>query len=122
MIYHAMAADDWLAAPDRPYAPSSLRDEGFVHCSPDEPTALAVVSSLFRDVEGPLLALVIDEDALDAPVRWETADGRPAAEARGATLFPHVYGEINRDAVTRVMEIERDEEGHATRLTPGSGH
>ncbi|MBB1243994.1 DUF952 domain-containing protein [Streptomyces durbertensis] len=118
MIYHVVAQDDWLAVPDRPYAPSSLREEGFVHCSPDERTALAIASTLFRDAAGPLLALVIDESGLGAPVRWETGDGRPPAEAGGRPLFPHVYGEINREAVTRVTEVERDAEGRATRLIP----
>jgi hypothetical protein len=34
MIFHVVALDGWLAIPDRPYAPASLAEEGFVRCSP----------------------------------------------------------------------------------------
>src|SRR4051794_21851098 len=50
VIYHVVALDDWLAFPDRPYAPASLSEEGFVHCSPDEAVTLAVASAFYRDV------------------------------------------------------------------------
>src|SRR5262249_5183364 len=48
MIYHVVPLDDWLALPDRPYSPASLADDGFVHCSPDEATTLAVASVFTR--------------------------------------------------------------------------
>ncbi|MCQ4085068.1 DUF952 domain-containing protein [Streptomyces sp. RB6PN25] len=121
MIYHVVPLDDWLRVPDRPYAPPTLAEDGFVHCSPDESTALAVADALFRDAVGPLMVLLIDEEALDTPVRWEPAD--PAASrslggaAASAGLFPHVYGRINRNAVAGMLEVERDEEGHAVRLS-----
>jgi hypothetical protein len=50
MIFHVVAPDDWLAFPDRPYAPTSLSEEGFVHCSPDEPVTLVVASAFYRDI------------------------------------------------------------------------
>ncbi|MYS09909.1 DUF952 domain-containing protein [Streptomyces sp. SID6041] len=108
MLLHVVPLADWSAAPDAPYAPPSLAAEGFVHCSPDEAAALLIADSHYRDVPGPLLVLVIDEGRLAAEVR---------REGSGATLFPHVYGPIEREAVTGVLEVRRDAEGRARELT-----
>jgi uncharacterized protein (DUF952 family) len=116
MIFHVVALDDWLAFPDRPYAPASLSKEGFVHCSPDEPVTLAVASAFYHDVPGRLMVLLIDEHKLDVPVRWETASPAPPPRVAPDTLFPHVYGRINRDAVQRMMEVQRDTDGRAAAL------
>jgi uncharacterized protein (DUF952 family) len=116
MIYHVVPLDDWLAVPDRPYSPASLSDEGFVHCSPDEETTLAVARAFYRGTPGPLMVLLIDEHKLDVMVRWESADPAPPPGVAPGTLFPHVFGRINRDAVEGMMEIQRDEEGNATGL------
>ncbi|MEU7167851.1 DUF952 domain-containing protein [Streptomyces morookaense] len=116
MIYHVVPLDDWLALPDRPYSPASLADDGFVHCSPDEATTLAVASAFYRETPGPLMALLIDEHKLDVMVRWEPADPAPPPGVAPGTRFPHVYGRITRDAVEGMMEIQRDETGTATGL------
>ncbi|MFF3213067.1 DUF952 domain-containing protein [Streptomyces sp. NPDC002886] len=116
MIYHVVTLDDWLAAPDRPYSPASLPSDGFVHCSPDEDTTLAVATAFYQAAPGPLMALLIDEQKLDVVVRWEAADPAPPPGVAPDTLFPHVFGRINREAVDGMMEIARDEEGHATGL------
>ncbi|GAA3070192.1 DUF952 domain-containing protein [Streptomyces olivoverticillatus] len=116
MIFHVVPLDDWLAVPDRPYSPASLAEEGFVHCSPDEATTLAVATAFYREVPGPLMALLVDEHKLDVLVRWESADPAPPPGVAPGTLFPHVYGRITRDAVDGMMEIQRDETGRATGL------
>lgn len=108
MLFHVVPVDEWTADVDRPYAPASLATEGFVHCSPDEPAALAIADGLYRDVPD-LLVLRIDESRLGAEIRWEgSAD----------MLFPHVYGPIERAAVTGVLAVRRDMDGHARELTP----
>ncbi|WP_329277241.1 DUF952 domain-containing protein [Streptomyces sp. NBC_00691] len=109
MLLHVVPLADWSAAPDAPYAPASLATEGFVHCSPDEAAALLIADARYRDVPGPLLVLVIDEARLAGEVRWEGS---------GGTLFPHVYGPIERDAVTSVLEVRRDTDGRARELSP----
>jgi uncharacterized protein (DUF952 family) len=116
MIFHVVPLDDWLAVPDLPYAPPGLANGGFIHCSPDEITCLAVADTLFRDTAGPLMVLLIDERALDVPVRWEPADPAPPPGTGRRVLFPHVYGHIKRTAVAGMMEVERDEQGRAVRL------
>ncbi|MFC8274716.1 DUF952 domain-containing protein [Streptomyces sp. NPDC057271] len=109
MLLHVVPLDEWSADPDRPYAPPSLSSEGFVHCSPDETAALTVADAHYRDVYGPLLVLFIDETLLNAEVRWEGSED---------VLFPHVYGPVDRAAVTAVHEVRRDSDGRARELTP----
>ncbi|MFE7412821.1 DUF952 domain-containing protein [Streptomyces laurentii] len=111
MLLHLVLLDDWSADPDRPYAPPSLADEGFTHCSPDEPMILANADRYFRDAPGALLVLVLDEARLRSEVRWE--------ESRGV-LFPHVHGPVDRDAVTAVLEVRRDADGRARELVSRS--
>ncbi len=116
MIFHVVPLDDWLRSPDRPYAPPGLAADGFVHCSPDEGTALVVADTFYRDVVGPLMVLLIDEHALDAPVRWEPPEPTPPPGVAPGVLFPHVYGRVNRTAVAGMLEVCRDADGHAESL------
>ncbi|GGX22863.1 DUF952 domain-containing protein [Streptomyces chryseus] len=116
MIYHVVPVDDWTAFPDRPYVPASLAEDGFVHCSPDEVTTLAVVNAFCRSAPRPLLVLCIDEARLTARVEREEAAPAPPAGVAEGTAFPHVFGPVNRDAVERVLEIRWDEDGRASGL------
>ncbi|MFE3323586.1 DUF952 domain-containing protein [Streptomyces sp. NPDC059176] len=118
MIIHVAPLDDWLAIPERPYAPASLAAEGFVHCSPDERTTLAVVNAFYRETTGPLMALLIDEGKLLAPVRREPAGSVPPPGVAPGTLFPHVYGPIDRSAVVGMLEVQRDGSGQAVGFAP----
>ncbi|MGW0365615.1 DUF952 domain-containing protein [Streptomyces sp. NPDC002990] len=98
MIFHIVPLADWTAAPHLPYAPPSLGSEGFVHCSADRATALAIADAHYRDEPGTLLAVELDEGALSPEVRREAASGG---------RYPHVHGPLNRDAVSRVWEVVR---------------
>ncbi|MEU9520015.1 DUF952 domain-containing protein [Streptomyces sp. NPDC048224] len=117
MIYHVVPLADWDADPGRPYVPASLTKDGFVHCSPDEETTLAVVNAFYRDAPRPLVALVLDEDRLTARCVWEPADPAPPPGVADGTLFPHVFGPVDRTAVRRVLEVRWDDEGRATGLS-----
>jgi uncharacterized protein (DUF952 family) len=121
MIYHSTPLTDWNAAPDGPYAPASLAEEGFVHCSLDESTTLAVVNAFYRDAPRPLLVLALDEARLTARVEWEAADPAPPPGVAEDTLFPHVYGPLDRDAVDHVLEVRWDEQGRAVGLVDTNG-
>jgi uncharacterized protein (DUF952 family) len=116
MIYHVVSPAEWDADPGRPYAPASLADEGFVHCSPDEATTLAVVEAFYRNASRPLLVLVLDEGRLGAECVWEAAAPAPPPGVAGDVLFPHVFGPLDRDAVVRILEVEWDGEGRPTGL------
>ncbi|MET9802714.1 DUF952 domain-containing protein [Streptomyces sp. NPDC006368] len=106
MLFHVVPLADWSADPGRPYAPASLDSEGFVHCSADEAAALAVADAHYRGTAGPLLVLCVDETRLGGvEVRWEGP-------------YPHLYGPVDRAAVTEVREVRRDADGRATGLVP----
>ncbi|MEU3316169.1 DUF952 domain-containing protein [Streptomyces sp. NPDC048387] len=109
MIFHIVPLADWSAAPALPYAPASLASEGFVHCSADPATVLAIAGSHYREVPGPLLAVELDETALTAEVRRAGGPDDP---------YPHVHGALNRDAVVRVWEVVRTPGGGPAELTP----
>lgn len=108
MLYHAASLEAWLTDPDQPYSSHTLRTDGSVHCSVSEDALLAAMAHITK--KGPLLALVIDEARLDAPVTWETG--------AGATPVAHIRGPVNRDAVVARREIEVDGDGRATGLAP----
>ncbi|GAA4799096.1 DUF952 domain-containing protein [Streptomyces ziwulingensis] len=116
MIYHAVTSVEWNARPDRPYAPASLPDDGFVHCSPDEETTLAVIDAFYRTAPRPLLVLVLDEKRLTARVEWEAAVPAAPPGVAADTLFPHVFGPLDRDAVERVLTVRWDADGRAAGL------
>ncbi|MER5306787.1 DUF952 domain-containing protein [Streptomyces sp. NPDC002773] len=117
MIYHVVTSGEWNARPDAPYAPASLAEEGFVHCTPDVRTTLAVVDAYYRSAPKPLLALLIAEDRLTSRLEFEAAASTPPPGVDEDVLFPHVFGPVDRDAVTEVLEIEWDEDGRAAGLT-----
>ncbi|MFJ4617615.1 DUF952 domain-containing protein [Streptomyces sp. NPDC088812] len=116
MIYHVVPKDEWEANAGEPYAPASLAEDGFVHCSPDEETTLAVVNLFYRAAPRPLLAVLLDEDRLTARCAWEAPDPVPPPGVAEGVLFPHVFGPLDREAVTRVREVRWDGEGYATGL------
>lgn len=84
------------------YRPDSLEREGFVHCS--KPGQIVAVADAVHAGEDDLVLLVLDEDLIDAPVRYEVPEG-------GESAFPHVYGPIDADWVVDVVDFPRDETG-----------
>lgn len=104
-LLHLVPASDWTAEPDHPYAPASLEAEGFVHCSPDVATTLAVATAFYSDAPRPLLVLHLDESRLRAPVVREAAVPVPPPGVGDDVLFPHVRGPLDRDAVVRVQQV-----------------
>ncbi len=105
MLFHLVPLADWAADPASPYRPPSLAAEGFVHCSADEASALAVADARYRHVPGELLVLSVDEARLSAPVRW-------------AGPYPHVHGPVERSAVTGVRRVRRGPAGEVLGLDP----
>ncbi|MFI2612102.1 DUF952 domain-containing protein [Kitasatospora sp. NPDC018619] len=120
MILHLAPLDDWLADPGRPYATASLLTDGFIHCSADERTALAVANAFFTDTPDPLMVLLIEESLVEPMVKWEAAHGAPPPGATPGVLFPHIYGRLNRTAVVGLQKVERGPDGRWASLSPWS--
>ncbi|MDE2776180.1 MAG: DUF952 domain-containing protein [Chloroflexota bacterium] len=115
MIYHLTDRAAWDDARARgEYSAASLVSEGFIHCSTRD-QLLAVANDFYRG-EADLLALCIDENRLRAELRWEApSHPNPLSDSgvSGSSLFPHLYGVLNLDAVVEVYELSERETGYA---------
>lgn len=113
MIYHITTQEEWDSAQAKgQYAASSLQSEGFIHCSTAK-QVVEVANAFYRDVPN-LILLCIDESELELTVKWEAPahpEGHDPETIDEAQLFPHVYGTINLDAVTKVVDIPKNVDG-----------
>ena len=101
IAYHLVPAAAWDAAPaDRPFHSASLDKEGFVHLTHRMADLVDVANGLNRDETGPHLVLTIALDVLNVPWRYD-----------GDERYPHVYGQLDRAAITDVRPISRDATG-----------
>jgi uncharacterized protein (DUF952 family) len=87
----------------------------FIHCTADAKVLLTVANSFYRTNPADFVVLVVDTDRLAAKVKWEPPEPPPPPDSPMATLlFPHVFGDINREAVTAVRLTVRDVNGDFT--------
>lgn len=87
---------------DEPYTCESLATEGFIHCTGGQEKLIWVANHFYHDVADNFVILCIDEHLLQAELKWEEADEHS---------FPHLYGALNCDAVTQVIEFPRAADG-----------
>jgi uncharacterized protein (DUF952 family) len=97
VLLHLTTREDWEAAQAAGvYEPPSLAKEGYVHLSaPNQ--VLDTAARHFPGVGG-LVLLTIAAERLRAPLRYETV-------AERGEMFPHLYGPLNLDAVTAVVDF-----------------
>jgi uncharacterized protein (DUF952 family)/GNAT superfamily N-acetyltransferase len=89
------------------YWPAGFAADGFVHCSGTPEIVLAVARAYYASVAEPLLVLRIEPPRLTSRLLFEPgAPPVPPGIAQG-TLFPHVYGPIDRAAISGVGALER---------------
>jgi uncharacterized protein (DUF952 family) len=102
-IFHITTRDGWKRAEvEGIYRAESLAAEGFIHCSTRE-QVVRTANRFFRGHTG-LVLLSIDTERVAAEIRYENSEG-------DGQMFPHIYGELNIDAVKRALEFEPDREG-----------
>lgn len=111
-LLHLLPLSAYLADPTAPIGSPSLADEGFVHCSPDLHTTLAVANTLHRGTDEPMVVLELDAAKLSAPIHWEAAAPSPPAGVPADVLFPHVYGPLDRTAVIGLHYARRSVSGN----------
>lgn len=104
IIYHFVEKEYFEKFRDKSeYFPAGFADEGFIHCTREPENVLKVADFMMGDTESDLLLLAIDEDLVKAEIKYE----RAVTE----TLFPHIYGGLNMDAVVKVFPFMKDETG-----------
>ncbi|MEO7305913.1 MAG: DUF952 domain-containing protein [Ferruginibacter sp.] len=97
MIYHVVTATDWQKAVQQGfYEATSVALEGFIHTSKAE--QVQGVLERYYAGQSDLLLLHIDETKLTSPLQYELA---PSVNE----MFPHIYGPLNIDAVTKVENV-----------------
>ncbi|SMF83024.1 Uncharacterized conserved protein, DUF952 family [Paenibacillus uliginis N3/975] len=106
MIMHILSYPAWRQTlQDGEYAPASLEKEGFIHCSkPDQ--VVDVANSIYKGQTG-LFLMFIDEEKVESNIVYEDL-------YELGKLFPHIYGPLNLDAVTQIVEFIPDEDGNFT--------
>ena len=96
-IYKICPASAWREAERQGAYRGSADDlrDGYIHLS----TASQVPGTAAKYFEGQkgLFLIAVDADALGDALQWEPA--------RGGELFPHLYGELEFDAVISVTDL-----------------
>jgi len=108
LIYHVCDGDAWQAARDGDTytgSPDDLRD-GYMHFSTYSQVRTSV--ALHRAGQAGLIILVVVAAKLGPALKWEAS--------RGGQLFPHLYGELPKDAVVEEIDLPLGEDG--THLFP----
>ena len=111
MICHITTRDAWEAVQaGGDFRSPEFEEHGFIHCSTPEQVVL-VANAFFRGQSG-LVMLMIDPARLKSPVRWEPphSTGRLPGFMHGS-VYPHVYGSINVDAVARIVPLVPSDTG-----------
>ena len=97
LIYHITTKDEWeIAVQKGYYAAPGLENEGFIHCC--EAEQVNGVLERYYVGKKDLVKLVIDSKKLIPKLKYELA---PSVNEH----FPHVFGQINLDAVLHVETI-----------------
>lgn len=100
-LVHLVASDE-LDRGATHLRPASLSEQGFVHLS--RPDQIAWVAGQRFAGRTDLVLLVIDADALDAPLLWEDTEG-------AGQDFPHLYGPLPMAAVRDVRPYRPGPDG-----------
>ena len=115
VIYHLAPASELRAGwQGDAYAPSRLPEDGFVHCAGTPEVTLSVAGDYFADLGEPLFVLEIDAARLSAPLRFEAPAPLPGggrSHLDQADRFPHVYGPIDRAAISGAAQLGRSSAG-----------
>ena len=106
-IFHITSREQWAeAAQTGSYRADSLGSEGFIHCS--TPDQVVKVANAYYPGQTGLVLLCVDADSLRSEVRYEDASG---VQFGPGEQFPHVYGQVNVDAVVKVIAWEPGPDG-----------
>lgn len=105
-IYHLTTRQAW-GMKSNSYTHASLESEGFIHCSTLHQLT-NVANTYYQDVSE-VFVLVINLTKLNSEVRWEIPHHPGGSDTELIhLLYPHIYGEINTDAVIEIVDMTRD--------------
>ncbi len=109
IIYHLVTASELRAQLSaNSYLPVRLAQDGFVHCAGSESMTLAVARDYFTSCAEDVMMLRIATAHLTSRVLFEAPApiaGGGREHLAGGQLFPHVYGPIDRAAISGVAVL-----------------
>jgi uncharacterized protein (DUF952 family) len=100
LTYHLVAVADYDPTAAE-YLPAPFADEGFIHTTRTPALLAEVANRYYRNDPRPYLLLTIDLDRLAVPWRYDAA----------GEDYPHLYGPLNRSAVTTIAPMSRAADG-----------
>lgn len=100
-IYLLMTASDIEAAKQQgSWVSASFATEGFIHASPYEQLSRVANKHYRQKVDVCVVSVRVAQ--LKSELRWEPAAG---------SLYPHIYGPLNWDAVDQIRPTQREPSG-----------
>ena len=110
MIYRIAETRDWEAAQTSGYFErTDLTTEGFIHCCTAQ--QIGAVANRYYHGREALLLLEIDKTRVHAPLKWENLTNTGQS-------YPHIYGRIPLEAVTRCLVLKPDGDGRFSSTMP----
>jgi uncharacterized protein (DUF952 family) len=101
MIYHITTKTEWeQQSAAAHYKSQSLNQEGFIHCCSTDLQVKGVLQKYFVE-QTDLLLLYIEPTKLTAELKYELATNQE--------VFPHIYGEMNKEAIVKIADIQTEE-------------
>lgn len=85
------------------FGKEELLKEGFIHASNID--QFSKVSKKFKDEVEDIVILVLDESKLTSKVVFEDLKNK-------GEKYPHIYGEINKEAIIEVLPFIKDQNGN----------
>jgi uncharacterized protein (DUF952 family) len=102
IIQHIAKREQWQKAMvEGVYRGDTLDSQGFIHCSTPQQT-VKVANTLFLAQKG-LVLLCIAVNKVQSEIRYEGAGSEE--------LYPHIYGPLNVDSVTKFADFEPAKNG-----------
>jgi uncharacterized protein (DUF952 family) len=102
VFFHLVAAAYYRDSDSsEPYTPAGFESEGFIHCTEGVDNVAAVGNRHYKDDRRMYIVLVIDPAKVRSEIKYEDP----------ARIYPHIYGPLNRDAITTILPILRAADG-----------
>lgn len=81
------------------YLPRDYKQEGFIHATKGNDLLRKVANRVYADFSDELYLMEINEELIQAQVKYE--------KAKDGNLYPHIYGELNQNAITGLRRMIR---------------
>ena len=81
------------------YVPRDYEQEGFIHATKGDDLLRKVANRVYADYTDELYLMVINEEKIHSEVKYEMA--------KDGNLYPHIYGELNQDAIIELRHMIR---------------